>query len=280
MITFSIPSWTWEHLNLPSFERGVAKSHMKQIKDNLSRFRHDNPKVSIVIPAYNEEQHLLKTLSSLSKLTLQIKTELIVVNNGSTDATQDIIDACGVKCVRLTENKLVKGGREAGLRAAKGEIILQADADTLYPPDWGKKYVTALRHPEITIVYGRHAFIPGADFSRKYLSFHESVGEALYKVRKIHKEHINVHGFNSGFRREDGIRFGSYEHTPDGSEDGHMAWMLMKRGKGRRIASKDSCVWTSTRKLAADGGAWKAFRERISREGSKWREYLFSEQVV
>lgn len=280
MIAFSVPSWAIEHLNLPNINVGNSEKYIRRIRSDLARFSHEKPKVSIVIPAYNEETNLLKTLSSLSKLTLAENAEIIVVNNGSTDRTQKIINACGVRYVHLAENKQVKGGRRAGLLAARGEFVLQADADTLYPPTWGQDYVLALKDPSITVVYGRHAFIPNADFSRVYLSFHETVGELLYRVRKLHKEHINVHGFNSGFRREDALKHGSYEHTADGSEDGHMAWMLLKIGKAQRLSNVRNCAWTHTRKLAADGGPWKAFKRRIQREGVKWREYLFSDQVV
>ncbi|MEM8890765.1 MAG: glycosyltransferase family 2 protein, partial [Bacteroidota bacterium] len=59
-----------------------------------------------------------------------------------------------------------------------------------------------------------------------------------------------------------------------GSEDGHMALMLMKVGHLKYVSGKDSRAWTSDRRLHADGGLKWAFAKRIKKEGSRLAEYL------
>ena len=124
------------------------------------------------------------------------------------------------------------------------------------------------------MVYGPHSFIPPNSGSRLPFAMHEWLGRKLYKIRSRHREHINVHGFNSALKREIALELGSYDHTPQGSEDGHMAWMLQKSGELQLVDTPDSLVWTSPRRIMSDGGLAKAFVKRVKREGSRLQEYL------
>jgi glycosyltransferase involved in cell wall biosynthesis len=98
--------------------------------------------VSVVIPAYNEEKCIEKCLDALVKQETTIKFEVIVVNNTSTDRTQELVK----KYVRKLDLKLLdekkKGrgsARHAGFQAASGNIIFSTDADTIVPIDWIEK---------------------------------------------------------------------------------------------------------------------------------------------
>lgn len=93
-------------------------------------------KLSIVIPAYNEEKRIVKTLRHLSKYLEKqdYKAEIIVVNDGSTDNTVEVVE--GVKkdipALRLIDNKINKGKGEVvkqGVLEARGDFILFTDAD-------------------------------------------------------------------------------------------------------------------------------------------------------
>lgn len=256
--------------------KDLSNKQLAAIRQGLERFRVKNPEVSIVMPAYNEEKYLLKTLSSLSQLQLpkEIPTELLVVNDASKDQTSEILDQMGVKELLLPHNMRPKGARQKGLEQAKGDIILQADADTLYPQNWGMSYVKALENPSNSVVYGSHSFVSEYGRSRFSFCIHECMGEILYAIRRRKRAYINVHGFNSAFRRQDGLEHGSYEHTPTGSEDGHMALMLMKIGKLKYLPGCDARAWTSDRRLHADGGLKWAFAKRLKKEGARLGEYL------
>lgn len=270
------PSWINKHVGEANFPEDLSVHRLSEIRKGLSRYQVSQPKVSIVMPAFNEEKYLLKTLSSLAELKLPdtISTELLVVNDNSQDRTSEILDSLGVAELYLPVNMRPKGARQQGLEAAKGDIILQADADTLYPDNWGLSYIKSLEDASTSLVYGSHSFISEYGRSRMSFCFHETLGEILYAIRRRKRAYINVHGFNSAFRRRDGLEHGSYEHTPTGSEDGHMALTLMKIGALTYLPSPDARAWTSDRRLQADGGLKWAFAKRLKKEGARLGEYL------
>ena len=90
------------------------------------------PVVSIIVPVYNIEQYLDECIRSLVQQTYQ-NIEIILVDDGSTDASSDICDSYAKKYkhvkVRHQKNKGVSSARNAGIKAAKGEWIIFADGD-------------------------------------------------------------------------------------------------------------------------------------------------------
>lgn len=277
MPPLQLPTWIHMHLFDQPNIHSVPEELMEQVRLGLSRFRTSKPKVSIVMPVFNEEAGLLRTLSSLSQLKLpfQMPTELLLINDGSTDRTQELMDRLEVRSIRLLQNKRQKVSRWVGLQQARGKIVLHADADTLYPPSWGADFVQVLEQDaEVSMVYGPHAFVPGAGKGRLPYVLHEHLGQYLYQIRRRHRPHINVHGFNSALRRDQALQFGSYDHDVKGSEDGHMALLLHKVGKLRYVGGQNSLVWTSDRRIQGDGGLTSAFLKRLQKEGSRLPEYL------
>lgn len=89
---------------------------------------------SIVIPAYNEEEWLPATLSSLQQAMapLALQGELIVVDNNSTDRTADVAREAGAMVVFEPYNQISRA-RNAGARVAQGHYLLFVDADTHIP---------------------------------------------------------------------------------------------------------------------------------------------------
>ncbi|MBI2668366.1 glycosyltransferase [Candidatus Woesearchaeota archaeon] len=94
------------------------------------------PDISVIIPAHNEENYLRKTLHSLENQTFQ-NFEIIVVTNGCTDKTEEIVK-------KRTDDKLrhlslpvanVSVARNAGALNAKGDILMFLDADTTLEQD-------------------------------------------------------------------------------------------------------------------------------------------------
>jgi glycosyltransferase EpsH len=93
-----------------------------------------SPKVSIIIPVYNTEKYLDKCLESVCGQTLK-EIEIIVVNDGSTDESQSIIDKFARKDKRIKvvikENGGLSSARNAGLEVAEGVYVGYVDSD-----DW------------------------------------------------------------------------------------------------------------------------------------------------
>ncbi len=117
-------------------------------------------KISFVIPAYNEENYLGECLESIknAELDSSCDIEIIVVNNASTDSTGKVADSFeGVKVVNEPRKGLLFA-RQAGFKAADGELIANIDADTILTRDWiktvaqefaGDKKLVALSGPFI-----------------------------------------------------------------------------------------------------------------------------------
>jgi glycosyltransferase involved in cell wall biosynthesis len=100
-------------------------------------------KLSIIIPAYNEELGLAKTLpNTLARVADQSRdVEIVLVNNASTDKTGEIarsfalVGQAGVKVVDEPNKGLVRA-RQAGFINSSGELIANVDADSLIPAGW------------------------------------------------------------------------------------------------------------------------------------------------
>jgi len=95
-------------------------------------------KISFVIPAYNEEKRIAECLSAVQKMLARgtYDTEIIVVNNASTDRTKEVaLGFVGVQVVDESRKGLV-WARRAGMQAATGELIANVDSDVILPETW------------------------------------------------------------------------------------------------------------------------------------------------
>lgn len=261
--SFVLPDWVKRH-DILTFD-SAPKELLQQIKNGLSQFHTDEPEISIVIPAYNEEKEILKTLSSLSEIKSAHKIELIITNNNSTDRTQAILDELGVKSVFVEKQGIIYA-RQAGLHAAKGTYILNGDSDSVYPSDWVDGYIKKMRKSDVSCAYGRYSFIPYEGNNRFTLAVYEFIARLMFFIKSLHPERkfANVPGCNFCFRRAEALKVGGYNQELNiGGEDGRMAMSLKPFGK---LVINNTTVWTSDRRLMVDGGLGKAFIRRIIKE--------------
>ncbi|MFC5411830.1 glycosyltransferase family 2 protein [Larkinella bovis] len=282
MSTLLLPDWLSKH-TFAYNPKNVAKGQLQDLRNRLARFKVDKPEISIVIPAYNEEANLLHTLSSLADQRLLRPTELLVVNNNSADRTQDLLDKCEVRSI-IERRPGVAFARQAGLEAARGLYLANADADCLYPSGWAEAITKPLQDPEIACTYGLYSFLPSPNSSRLALMLYEKTAQLTNNIRYRNREFMNVYGFNFAFRRADALAVGGFaldsgregsvaelvaagiKPPPSGKcEDGWMSLSLQQEGKGRTVRVTDPAarVWTSDRRLLADGSLGKAFTTRV-----------------
>jgi glycosyltransferase involved in cell wall biosynthesis len=94
-----------------------------------------NPRYSIVVPAYNEAEWLPACLEGLHRAmeAVDLPGELLVVDNNSTDSTADIARGADARVVFEPVNQISRA-RNAGGRAARGDLLVFVDADTVLPP--------------------------------------------------------------------------------------------------------------------------------------------------
>ena len=114
--------------------------------------------VSVVIPVYNGERFLREALDSVAAQEHE-PVEVIVVDDGSVDASASIAKAAGVRYVHQ-ENQGIAGARNRGLELARGEFVAWLDADDVMRPGKLSAQVGHLRaHPEIGLVLTRQELL-------------------------------------------------------------------------------------------------------------------------
>lgn len=118
--------------------------------------------MSIIIPAYNNPQALRECLSALVR-SLHPATEIIVVDDASTDDTPAVAAALGVRVLRHERNSGPAAARNYGGRQAQGDILFFVDADVILAPDAVSRVLQILaEHPEVAAVFGSYDASPRA----------------------------------------------------------------------------------------------------------------------
>jgi glycosyltransferase involved in cell wall biosynthesis len=119
------------------------------------------PSVSVVVPAYNAARTIETTLHSVLQQTVE-DLELLVVDDGSTDTTPDIVRSVKDDRLRLLQqpNAGHASARNAGIRAAQGRYVAVVDADDVWLPHKLERQVALLdSHPEVRALHGSAVFV-------------------------------------------------------------------------------------------------------------------------
>src|SRR5690606_27774112 len=94
--------------------------------------------VTILVPAYNEEQGIGGVLQRLARLDLGRPTEILVVDDGSTDGTAAALEAArvpGLRVIRRPRNQGYGAALKVGFASAAYDVVVITDADGTYPED-------------------------------------------------------------------------------------------------------------------------------------------------
>lgn len=97
------------------------------------------PRISLIIPAYNEEKYLPRLLASVAAARARYRhgteaVEVIVADNASTDGTSEVAAARGCRVVPVVK-RVIAAARNAGAQAARGEVLAFVDADFQVHPE-------------------------------------------------------------------------------------------------------------------------------------------------
>jgi len=179
------------------------------------------PKVSIVVPCYNQAQYLDEALQSIFNQTYT-DWECIIVNDGSPDNTEEIAQKWAAKDTRFNylfkENGGVSSARNLGIERAKAEFILTLDADDKYETTFIEKALTILiNNNKVGIVSSW-----GVYFTKdKQLHVYKSTGKSAPDFM-FHNAAIGT----SLFRKECWDQVGGYDENP---ENGYEDWEFYLR---------------------------------------------------
>jgi len=204
-------------------------------------------KISVVVPAHNEEAMLPATLEALRHQDVK-EFELIVVDSASTDATGEVAKAYGALVIRVNEPGSARA-RQAGFEAASGQIIASTDADSVPPPDWLGRLVGPFRNSEVVATYGGVRLARGGLVIRVAERFFNGWQRLNHALKRPIFCGANFAVRKRTFLEVGGFRWG--EAFPHEGEDIRLAVKLLKMGE--IVFMPDLLVATSTRSFGGPG---------------------------
>jgi glycosyltransferase involved in cell wall biosynthesis len=176
-------------------------------------------KVSVVIPALNEEGMIERCLKSIRCQDLPV--ELILIDNGSIDRTPEIALPLGDKVYIKPEFSLAEM-RDFGAREATGDIIVTTDADCIAPKNWISNIIKPFEDPTIVAVGG--AFRPlNINFLSRFYCWCSSIMQGMFGLYQ---------GANMAYRKDSYLKSPGYNDAKR-AEDWNLSWQIKKFGKTR-----------------------------------------------
>jgi O-antigen biosynthesis protein len=243
------------------------------------------PLVSVVVCAYNADSTLDGCLVSLAALSYP-SYEVIVVNDGSTDSTAAIMARHRfIRPIHFEANRGLSAARNAGLAAARGEIVAYTDADCLADPHWLDYLVATFQSTDMPAAGGPNLPPPEASLVASCVAVSPG-GPQHVLIDDQEAEHVP--GCNMAFRREVLREIGGFDPIYRAAgDDVDVCWRLQDRG--HRIAfSPAAMVWHHRRNTVgaylrqqrgygkAEGLLYLRHPHRFNRLGhSRWRGRIY-----
>ncbi len=200
-------------------------------------------KISVVIPAYNEERWLGACLRSLRRQDFRGQVEVIVVDNNSTDRTAAVATRLGARVVS-EPRRGVCFARQSGTERATGEVIVSTDADTVFPSDWLSRIWKHFQfQADVIAVCGSYEFTNVPAWVRWYTRMLFGTTESIYR-RTGELKYLPAS--NTAFRRTAWPGY-NVAMTQGGDE---FDFLVRLKNRGRVLFDRQLKVSTSGRRFA------------------------------
>ncbi|WP_414551300.1 glycosyltransferase [Anabaena sp. CCY 0017] len=203
------------------------------------------PMVSVVVPIYNGEADLPELINCLRSQTYsQDRVEYLLVDNNSSDRTLSLLKAAAenfpvIKV--LSENQIQSSyaARNTGIRAAVGEIIAFTDADCHPQPQWLHSLIQPFIEPNVVIVAGEIAALPGDTLLEKHAEREETLSQ----------KHTLANSFcaygqtaNLAIRRTALEKSGLFRPYLTTGGDADICWRILRPNIGRLEFAPDAII--------------------------------------
>jgi GT2 family glycosyltransferase len=204
-----------------------ALSALHRSYATAGRAQPEDPDVSVVVCTYNGSATLRRCLEGLAGLRYP-RYEVIVVDDGSTDGCADIASRFDVRLIR-TENRGLSAARNAGLAAARGEIVAYIDDDAWPDPDWLRFLAVTFRSTSHAAAGGPN--LPPDDESAVAACVANAPGGPIHVlVSDTEAEHLP--GCNMAYRRDALLAIGGFDpQFRAAGDDVDVCWRLQERGE-------------------------------------------------
>lgn len=168
-------------------------------------------KFSLVIPCYNEAENLQLLLERCKELVVRSDVEVILVDNGSTDNTLEVLQNLlpkypGCRSIRVEKNQGYGFGIISGLRAAEGQILAWTHADMQTDPQ------DALCGLDLFDKQGENIFVKGRRFGRPFIDVVFTVGMSIFETVLLSKPMWDINAQPTMFTRK---FFDAWSSPPD-----------------------------------------------------------------
>ena len=241
--------------------------------------------ISILMPCYNEEGFISDAIESLVDDYVKINAEILVLDGISTDYTREKINVLQKKGypIRIIDNKkrLQNYGLNIGIKEAKGDIIIRADAHCLYPKDYVKMLVELLETKDAANV-GGVMFPMGNNMVQKAIALamrHPiGVGNASFHLGNFSGYVDTV--FLGAFKKSLFDEIGVYDIKNDTNEDAELNLRILKVGKkiyldsSIRVKYYPRSTFTALIKQYYSYGVGRAYTVSKHRQFTSYRQIL------
>ncbi|WP_200343869.1 glycosyltransferase [Halochromatium glycolicum] len=197
-------------------------------------------KVSIIIPTYNRGRLLRQCLDAVLMQQEAPPFEVVVVNDGSTDETAEVIkEYANVRLISQT-NAGPAAARNNGAAQARGEIVVFTDDDCIPEPDWLKQLVAPFGRPEVAGAKGAYY----CDQREPIARFVQLEYEEKYKELERHEYIDFVDTYSAAFRRNLFLAADGYDtaFTTASVEDQEFSFRLANAGH-KMVFVPEARVW-------------------------------------
>ncbi|PKO17703.1 MAG: family 2 glycosyl transferase [Chloroflexi bacterium HGW-Chloroflexi-10] len=217
------------------------------------------PVCSIVIRAYNEEQHIQRLLDGIQQQTLK-DVQIILVDSGSQDCTVAIAERYPVEIVHIAPKEFTFGrSLNLGIMHAKADLVVFASAH-VYPvyPDWLEKLLEPFQDERVAVSYGKQRGMETTQFSEQMIFAHW-----FPEVSNFNQQHPFSNNANAAIRRRLWEQ-NAYNETLPGLED--LAWARWAQEQGQRIA-----YVAEAEIIHVHNESWRGIATRYRREGMAFK---------
>ena len=219
-----------------------------------------SPVCSIIIRAFNEENHISRLLDGISHQSVE-DVQVILVDSGSTDRTAQIAKERGAEIVSIAPKDFTFGrSLNKGIAQAKSPIVIIASAH-VYPvyPDWLSKMIEFFKDPSIALVYGKQRGSEFSHFSEQQIFTHW-FGENTQNPQ----DHPFCNNANAAIRKSLWEQH-HYDEKLPGLED--LEWAKWANDNHHRIAY---CAEAEI--IHVHGESSKGIQNRYMREGMAFKQ--------
>ncbi len=168
---------------------------------------------SIIIPTFNGEKRVGKTIEALLSQNTDKAFEIIVVNDGSSDRTLELLEEYNKKDQRVIildqKNAGPAAARNNGAKHAQGDIILFTDDDCIPEPDWFEHMIRPFDDKEIAGAKGTYLCAQKEDVAK----FVQIEYEFKYEKLKRHNTIDTIDTYSAAFRKDIFLELGGYDET-------------------------------------------------------------------